>query len=153
MGLAYALRVDTPMTTDRKRVLLADDHAQNVELLSDLLQPEFEVVGKVGDGAALLAAAEALSPDVIVSDIMMPGIDGIIAAEAILDRNPAARIVFVTVSGDPLTLRRALAAGAMGYVLKLAAGEDLIPAVRAALRGERTVSAALRVCLKGTGQP
>jgi DNA-binding NarL/FixJ family response regulator len=75
----------------------------------------------------------------------MPGLDGIAAAEIILRRNPAARIVFVTVCGDPLTVRRALAVGAMGYVLKLGAGDELVPAIRAALHGERLISDALRV--------
>ena len=92
------------------------------------------------DGRALVSAAERLSPDVIVSDISMPGLDGIAAAAAILRKNPAARIVFVTVHGDPILVERGLATGALGYVLKVAAGDDLIPAVRAALRGERHVS-------------
>jgi len=130
---------------DRARVLLADDHVENTELICGLLQSEFEVVAQVQDGIALVRAAETLSPDVIVSDISMAGLDGIGAAEIILRRNPAARIVFVTVHGDPLMVQRGLATGAMGYVLKLAAGDELIPAIHAALRGERHVSATLCV--------
>jgi DNA-binding NarL/FixJ family response regulator len=126
----------------RARVLLADDHAENTDLLCRLLQPEFEVIASVRDGQALVNAAEALSPDVIVTDISMPGLDGIAAAVVILRRNPAARIVFVTVHRDVLLMERGLATGALGYVLKLAAGDDLLPAVRAALRGERHVSRA-----------
>ena len=95
------------------------------------------------DGRALVSAAEQLSPDVIVTDISMPGLDGIAAATAILRRNPAARIVFVTVHGDPSLVERGLATGALGYVLKLAAGDELVPAVHAALRGERQVSRVL----------
>ena len=127
----------------RPRILLADDHVANAELICSLLQPEFEVVAQVHDGNALVLAAEALSPDVIVSDVSMPDLDGIAAAAIILRRNPAARIVFVTVHGDPLVVRRGLATGALGYVLKLSAGEDLVAAVRAALRGERHVSGTL----------
>jgi DNA-binding NarL/FixJ family response regulator len=121
----------------RARVLVADDHAGNTELLCQLLQPEFDVVASVKDGHALVDAAEALAPDVIVTDISMPGLDGMTAAVVILRRNPAARIVFVTVHGDRILMERGLAAGAMGYVLKISAGDDLVPAVRAALRGDR----------------
>ena len=121
----------------RMRVLLADDHPGNMALLCSLLQPEFDVVAQVQDGHALVSAAEALSPDVIVSDISMPGLDGVTAAAAILRKNPAARIVFVTIHGDPIVRERALATGALGYVQKLVAGDELLPAVRAALRGER----------------
>ena len=123
----------------RMRVLLADDHPGNMALLCSLLQPEFDVVAQVQNGHALVRAAEALSPDVIVSDITMPGLDGVTAAAAILRQNPAARIVFVTVHGDPIMRERALATGALAYVQKLVAGDELVPAVRAALRGERHV--------------
>jgi DNA-binding NarL/FixJ family response regulator len=132
----------TPM---RPRILLAEDHPGNTDLLRRLLQPEFDVVGHVEDGHALVSAAETLGPDVIVTDISMPGMDGIAAAIVILGRNPAARIVFVTVHSDRMLMERGLSTGALGYVLKLAAGDDLLPAVRAALRGERHVSR--RCCL------
>jgi DNA-binding NarL/FixJ family response regulator len=80
-----------------------------------------------------------MAPDVIVTDIVMPGLDGIGAAEQILRRDPGARIVFVSVLADEAMVQRGLATGALGYVLKENAGEDLVPAVRAALRGERHV--------------
>jgi DNA-binding NarL/FixJ family response regulator len=105
-----------------------------------LLEPEFEIVGTVTDGEALVDAAEHLSPDVIVADIVMPGMSGIAAARTILRRHPAARIVFATVHADQTLLRSGLAAGAYGYVLKVRAGDDLLPAVRAALRGELLIS-------------
>src|SRR5215207_3849309 len=129
--------------TCRPRLLLADDHLDTAELLCGLLQPEFDVIAQVHDGFTLVSAAERLSPDVIVSDISMPGLDGIAAASVILQHNPAARIIFVTVHGDRRMVERGLAAGALGYVLKVVAGEDLMPAVHAALRGERHVSQAL----------
>jgi DNA-binding NarL/FixJ family response regulator len=122
------------------RLLLAEDHLETAELLCEVLQAEFDVVARVHDGLALVAATERLEPDVIVSDISMPGLDGIAAAGAILRRNAAARIVFVTVHADPLLVDRGLAAGALGYVLKRMAGDELVPAVRAALRGDRYVS-------------
>jgi DNA-binding NarL/FixJ family response regulator len=126
---------------ERARVLVADDHAPSVALWRSLLQPEFEVIATVETGDELVAAAAKLSPDVIVTDIAMAGLDGIGAAEQILRNDPAARIVFVTVLADPAMVRRGLRAGALGYVLKMSAGEDLVPAVHAALRGERHVSA------------
>jgi DNA-binding NarL/FixJ family response regulator len=129
---------------ERPRLLLADDHAQTREVLRGLLEPEFDVVAAVQDGRALVQAAAQHCPDVIVTDISMPGLDGIAAAGAILHGNPAARIVFVTIHRDSSMVTCGLAAGALGYVLKLAAGDDLIPAAFAALRGDRYISAALR---------
>ena len=124
----------------RARVLLADDHPAVIESLRAVVEPEFEVVATVGDGNALVAAAEALAPDVIVTDIAMPGLNGIAAAARILGSNPAARIVFVTVHNQPEMVEKSLAIGALGYVLKLSAGDDLIPAIHAALRGQRHLS-------------
>jgi len=123
-------------------LLLADDHKETGNLLRGLLQEEFDVLALVQDGVALVKAAERLSPDVIVSDISMPGLDGIAATSEILHRNPVARIVLITVSHDPVLVQRGLDAGALGYVLKRTAGEELIPAIRSALRGERHVSLA-----------
>ena len=105
-----------------------------------LLQPEFDVIAAVEDGHALVAAAEELDPDVIVTDITMPGLDGIAAASEILRKNPAARIVFVTVHDEAEMVKKGLAMGVLGYVLKLTAGEELVPAIHAALRGEHHVS-------------
>jgi DNA-binding NarL/FixJ family response regulator len=139
------------MLMTRPRLLLADDHAETAELLRSLLQPECDVVAVVRDGPAMVSAAIRLSPDVIVSDISMPGLDGISAAAAILCRKPGIRIVLVTVHGDPILVERGLAAGALGYVLKVVAGDDLIPAVRAALRGECHVSEALHFPLRIAG--
>jgi DNA-binding NarL/FixJ family response regulator len=124
----------------RARIVLADDHPAVAEQLRGVLEPEFEVVAVVGDGHALLAAAEKLRPDVIVTDIAMPGLNGIAATRELLRRDPGARVVFITVHNNPVLVRQALAAGALGYVLKLAAGEELVPAVHAALRGERHVA-------------
>ena len=124
----------------RARVILADDHPAVLEDLRALLEQEFEVVATVGDGNALIAAAETLAPDVIVTDIAMPGLNGIAAAADILRSNPAARIVFVTAYNDPVLVKKGLATGALGYVSKLRAGDDLVPAIHAALRGEHHLS-------------
>ena len=125
---------------NRPRLLLAEDHPETRELLRGLLLPDFDVLTEVEDGVALVAAAERLSPDVIVTDISMPRLDGIAAAAQILRRDPAARIVFITAHREPMLAERGVSAGAMGYVLKLLAGDELVPAVKAAMRGERHVS-------------
>ena len=124
----------------RARVLLADDHAPTMKCWRALLEPHYEIVGTVTNGAALVEAAERLAPDVIVTDIMMPGMTGIAAAEMILRRRPAAKVVFATLHADQTMLRKGIAVGAFGYVLKARAGDDLIPAISAALRGELMIS-------------
>jgi CheY-like chemotaxis protein len=134
----------------RPRLLLAEDDLDTGNLLRTLLQPEFEVIAHVRDGETLVTAAAQLAPDVIVSDIMMPGLDGIMATTAILQSTPAMPIILVTGYGDPAVAEKGLAAGALGCVWKVAAGDELIPAVHGALHGERHVSAALQ-CPDGIG--
>ena len=121
----------------RPRVVLADDQAATAAVLEQLLKPEFEIVATVRDGLALIEATARLSPDAVVTDIAMPVLDGIAAARKILETNPAARVVFVTVHADPALVRKGFAIGGLGYVPKVSAGEELVPAIRAALRGER----------------
>ena len=112
--------------------------------LRTLLEPELEVVATVADGRALVAEAAAVRPDVIVTDITMPGLDGISATAALLARCPGTRVVLVTVHDDAELAERGYAAGALAYVRKLTAAHDLVPAVHAALRGERYVSPHVR---------
>jgi DNA-binding NarL/FixJ family response regulator len=132
-----------PEIMNRPRLLLAEDHAETAERLRKLLRVDFEVIEWVEDGRALVAAAERLSPDVIVTDIAMPDLDGIEAARVIRDHDANARIVLVTVHGEPMLVEAGLAAGALGDVLKDTAGDDLVTAVHAALRGQRYVSSEL----------
>ena len=127
----------------RPRVLLADDHRETAEQLRGLLEPDFDVVALVEDGKSLVRSAFRLSPDAIVADISMPSLDGIEACAQIRRNDPEARIVLVTVHSEPILLQRGFAAGALGYVLKDAAGDDLVAAVHAALGGQRFVSSAL----------
>ena len=126
------------------RLLLAEDHMETAKQLKELLQSHFDVVELVEDGRALVSAAARLTPDVIVTDISMPDLDGIEACLLIRGRDPRARIVLVTVHSEPILVERGLAAGALGYVLKDAAGDELVAAVQAALGDERYVSRALR---------
>ena len=129
----------------RPRVLLAEDHAETAEHLRKLLRADFDVVASVVDGDALVEAAGRLSPDVIVTDIAMPGVDGIAAVVLIRRHDPDARIVFVTVHAESMIVEAGLEAGALGYVLKDSAGDELIAAIRAALEGRQYVSGELRL--------
>jgi DNA-binding NarL/FixJ family response regulator len=124
----------------RARVLLAEDHPGVAEELRRLLEREFEVIAVVADGDALLRVAAETDPDVVVTDIAMPRCDGIRATELLVAQRPGARVVLVTVHDDPELAQRGYAAGALVCVLKLTAAHDLVPAVRAALRGERYVA-------------
>jgi DNA-binding NarL/FixJ family response regulator len=129
----------------RPRVLLAEDHAETAARLRKLLGVDFDVVASVEDGRALVDATERLSPDAIVADIDMPGVDGIEATTLIRHRDPDARIVLVTVHGESMLVEAGLAAGALGYVLKDTAGDELVAAVHAALGGHQFVSRELGV--------
>src|SRR4051812_4296128 len=102
----------------RARVLLADDHRLVAEGLKRILSAEFELVGVVEDGRALIAATKTLRPDVIVSDITMPNLNGIEALEELKKLDPGVRMIFLTMHRDVVYARRALQAGASGFVLK-----------------------------------
>lgn len=130
---------------NRLRVLLAEDHGETAARLRKLLGVEFDVIATVEDGRALVDASERLSPDVIVTDIAMQGVDGIEATTLIRRKDPDARIVLVTVHSDSMLVEAGLAAGALGYVLKDTAGDELVPAVRAALAGRQYLSRELGV--------
>jgi DNA-binding NarL/FixJ family response regulator len=131
----------------RARLVLADDHIDMAADLSQLLSAAFEVVAVVNDGNALVAAADRLVPDVLVTDITMPGLDGISAMCDILLRHPAMGAIIVTVHNDRGLVQKAFACGARGYVLKASAGDDLIRAVAAVLAGNHFVSASLEYAL------
>ena len=120
----------------RPRVLLADDHKIVAEGLRSLLEPEFELVGTVEDGRALVAAAQKLNPDVIVADISMPLLNGIEAVRQLKKGASQAKVVFLTMHPDVTYATRALEAGASGYVLKHSAASELITAIREALKGQ-----------------
>jgi DNA-binding NarL/FixJ family response regulator len=120
----------------RPRILLAEDHPAVAADLRGLLEPEFEVIAVVDDGYAVIGAAQSLKPDIIVADISLPGMDGISAAEQVLKQDTKVRVIFVTVHNDPAVVERAMGIGASGYLLKVRAGEELVPAVRSVVTGE-----------------
>ncbi len=119
----------------RTRVLLADDHTIVAEGLASLLEPEYELVGRVENGRDLLRAAEELDPDVIVTDISMPLLNGIEALRQLKKTKPDVRVVFLTVHADVTYVTEAFRAGARGYVLKQSAAEELRLAIRTVHEG------------------
>ncbi len=125
---------------NRPKILLADDHTIVIEGLRHLLEAEFELVGAVGDGRALLSAAEKLRPDVIVTDISMPLLNGLEAVRQLKKAGSRAKIVFLTKHGDGSYAAEALRAGASGYIPKHSAAEELVRAVRQVLAGNLYVS-------------
>jgi DNA-binding NarL/FixJ family response regulator len=127
----------------RPRVLLADDHLMVAEALKSLLAPEFELVGVVEDGRRLIEAAGTLRPDVIVADITMSHLNGIDALVQLRQRGDRVPVVFLTMHRDASFARRALDAGASGYVLKHSAPTELLLAIRAALAGKTYLTAQL----------
>jgi DNA-binding NarL/FixJ family response regulator len=124
----------------KPRVLLADDHRIFTEALKALLAEEFELAGDVEDGRALVEAARALRPDVIVADISMPVQNGIDALAELKQHDPDVRVVFLTMHRNVAYARRALELGAAGFVLKHSASAELVMAVRAALQGRTFVT-------------
>ena len=118
----------------RPRVLLADDHKIVAQGLSSLLEPEYELVGIAEDGRELVSAFRALRPDVVVTDISMPSLNGLEAARQIKKIDDRARIVFLTMHLDADFAAAAFQLGASGYLLKHSAAEELKTALSEALR-------------------
>lgn len=127
----------------RPRVLLADDHRMVAEGLKSLLSAEFDLVGVVEDGRALIEAAKTLHPDLVVADITMPQLNGLDAMAALKKDNPQLKVVFLTMHQDVAYARRALEAGAAGFVLKHSAPTELLTAMRAALAGKVYITPAV----------
>jgi DNA-binding NarL/FixJ family response regulator len=118
------------------RVILADDHALVAEALCGLIAPHFDVVATVADGQALVTAATALKPDVIVVDIAMPLLNGLDACRQLKQRKLSSKFVFLTMNEDPELAVEAMKVGASGYVLKKSAASELLQAMQLALRGK-----------------
>jgi DNA-binding NarL/FixJ family response regulator len=125
---------------NKVRILLADDHPQFLEMVERLLGPTFEIVGMVGDGHALFEAGLNLKPDVIVTDISMPVMNGIEAVDELRKANCTSKVIFLTVHSDPDFVRECLAIGALGYIFKPRVAIDLVAAIREALVGHLFIS-------------
>lgn len=121
----------------KTRILIADDHAivrDGVKALLSLAD-DLEVVGEAGGGQEAIDLAVKLEPDLILMDIAMPDLGGLEATLEVRKRVPRARIIVLSQYGEPEYVRRFLKAGVSGYILKKAAGAELISAIRAVLRG------------------
>ncbi|HZT75338.1 MAG TPA: response regulator transcription factor [Vicinamibacterales bacterium] len=134
------------------RVLLADDHTLLLDAFERLLVPECQIVGKVGDGRALLAAARDLKPDIVVLDVAMPLLNGIDAGRQIKQMLPDTRLVFLTMNEEPEIAAEAFRVGASAFLLKRSAASELVTAIREAMNGRSYVtpivtSALVRACL------
>ncbi|MEP7020384.1 MAG: response regulator transcription factor [Pseudonocardiales bacterium] len=136
------------------RLLLADDQQLVRSALAALLELEddFDVVAQVGRGDDVVAAARAADVDIALLDIEMPGLDGLAAAAALRHEMPSCRVIILTTFGRPGYLRRAMEAGALGFVVKDAPAEQLADAVRRVARGERVVDPALAAATLAGGQ-
>ena len=121
----------------KTRVFLADDHAVVREGLKGMVasQPDMEVVGEANDGAVACDRARVILPDVVVMDVTMPGLNGLQATERISRECPGVRVLALTVHEDNAYLHQILAAGAVGYVLKRAAPDELVRAIRIVAAG------------------
>jgi DNA-binding NarL/FixJ family response regulator len=130
---------------ERLRVLIADDHTLFRYGMHGLLstQPDIEVVGEATAGEEALALAGELQPDVVLMDIKMPGINGIEATRRILEDHPHVRILMVTMFEDDASVFTAMRAGARGYVLKDAAKDDVLSAIRTVGRGGAVFSSGI----------
>jgi DNA-binding NarL/FixJ family response regulator len=124
----------------KTRILLADDHPNLLETVRDIIEPCFEVVGSVGNGSALLKAAAQLNPDVILTDISMPILNGIEAVKRLKESGCQSKIVFLTLHSEHEFVRACFEAGAAGYVLKTRMASDVLNAIQTALEGRIFVS-------------
>ena len=124
------------------RVLIADDHAVVAEGLRHLIEAErdIEVVACVGDGRVAVQQARELQPDVIIMDLSMPELNGADATRAILERDPRCRVIVLSMYAQREYVRRALKAGAAGYVVKRSAAKEVVEAIRAVHAGQRYLS-------------
>ncbi|WP_020662180.1 response regulator transcription factor [Amycolatopsis benzoatilytica] len=136
------------------RLLLADDQALVRQALGTLLdlEDDFSVVVQVGRGDEVVDAAREHRPDVALLDIEMPGLDGLAAAAVLAEQVPDCRVVVLTTFGRAGYLRRAMEAGAVGFVVKDAPAETLADAIRRVVRGERVVDPALAVATLAAGE-
>ena len=126
---------DNPDAVARPRLVLADDRPEIIDELYTLIGNEFEITCAVSNGSELVKAVIELNPDVVITDVYMPGIDGIEASTRILKQAPKTVILMLSMHNEPSLVGRALAHGVSGYVLKLDAGEELSPAIWTVLKG------------------
>jgi DNA-binding NarL/FixJ family response regulator len=124
----------------RPRILMADDHLMLLEAFKALLEPDFEVVGTVTDGRALVEEFSRLHPDVVLLDVAMPLLNGLDAGRQLKAQRPSVKLIYLTMNPDPDLAGEALRLGASGYVLKSSAAQELKQAIHEALRGRSYIT-------------
>jgi DNA-binding NarL/FixJ family response regulator len=124
----------------RPRLLMGDDHTLVLEGIRKLLEEEFDLVGAVEDGYAVLRAAEQLQPDAVLLDISMPLLNGIEACRQLVKMMPEVRVIFLTMHADVVYVEESLRAGGAGYLLKRSAASELSVAIHTVLRGKTYVT-------------
>lgn len=122
------------------RILIADDHPLVAESIRQLLEPTFSVVGTVGTGEELLAAAKTLRPEVVLLDVNMPGMSGFEAARQLHLQLPTIKIIFLTMLAEAIAVSQGFRSGASGYVLKQSVSDELYAAVESVLGNRRFLS-------------
>lgn len=124
------------------KILIADDHGVVAEGLKHLIevQPDMQVVGTVGDGREAVRLAREARPDVVLMDLSMPELNGADATRAILERDSRCRVIVLSMYAEREYVRRALKAGASGYVVKRSAAKEVVDAIRAVYAGQRYLS-------------
>jgi DNA-binding NarL/FixJ family response regulator len=127
------------LNNGKTKLLLADDDPAFLQDLQKHLEPEFEILASVADGQALIEAAQLLHPDVMITDISMPLLNGFQATRQLMAAQPNARVIFLTIHEEPAFAAEARRSGGLGYVLKRRAAVDLIPAIREVLQGGQFV--------------
>ena len=127
------------------RVLIADDHAVVAEGLKSLIeaQPDMQVVAIAADGREAVRRTEELQPDVLLMDLSMPELNGADATRVILEQDPSRKVIVLSMYADHEYVRRALKAGALGYVVKRSAAKDVVDAIRSVQNGQRYISPAV----------
>jgi DNA-binding NarL/FixJ family response regulator len=142
-ALLLRARIQQAGQLNRIRVLLADDHPGFPHLVESMLGPAFEIIGSVSNGQSLIDTAMKLKPDVVVTDISMPILNGIEAAVQLKKSGCASKIVFLSIHSDPDFVRACLSTGALGYVIKPRMAAELVDAIQEALAGRIFVSPGL----------
>ena len=132
----------------RTKILLADDHTLFCNLLREVLEPEYEVVGCAGDGLELLKAAAALQPDMVIIDIGMPFLNGLDAGRRLKQANPKLKLIYLTMANSVELAREALQAGACAFVLKNTKMAELLQAIRQTLKGRSYVAPEILLAMR-----
>jgi DNA-binding NarL/FixJ family response regulator len=127
-------------SSDGLRILVADDHESVLKRVVSVLQPHYHIVGTADSGQKLVEEAIRLQPDIIISDIMMPGVNGLEAARRLREGGSTAKLIFISVYDREEFVRACLAEGGLGFVTKARMGTDLVQAINEVMNGRQFIS-------------